>query len=150
MKATVTHRVTVKASPKQVFRYLRDPTKHPLWNPHLQSVSTSAPLKKGSAYTSVSFLLGVSVESKNIVSDYLEGKMLVVNGSEGPLDYRIEYQLVPERDATHVTCITTVSSSVRAFMYTRPVFKILAQREIRADLRSLKKVVEQKLDETFS
>lgn len=146
MQATVTHRVTIRASVKEVFRYLSDPCQHHLWNPHLQSVSTSSPLKKGTRYKSVSQLLGVTVESSNVVSSFILNKVLEIRSNEGPLNYRVEYRLEALNDGTQVVCLTSVSSSVKAFMYTRPVFKLLAQREIRADLRALKKVVEQELE----
>jgi uncharacterized membrane protein len=147
MQATVTHRVTIQASAKEVFQYLSNPGQHHLWNPHLQSVSSAEPLKKGSKYKSVSTLLRVTVESTNIVTDYASNKLLEISSNEGPLDYCVVYRLVPHHhDTTQVICVTTVASSVKAFMYTRPVFKLLAQREIRADLRALKAVVEQKLD----
>jgi carbon monoxide dehydrogenase subunit G len=145
VQAKITNRVTINASAKEVFHYLSDPSLHYLWNPPLQSITATKPLKKGTTYRATSLLLGVLFESTNTVSAYEQDKLLEIRNSGAALDFCVIYNLEAQGKSTVVQCFTMVSSTSKAFAFTKPVLKLLAQREIRSDLQALKLAVEQKL-----
>lgn len=142
MKASVAARLTITASPAEVFMFLKEVKCHPLWNTHLNSVSPHRPLKLGSTYTTESTLLGIKVTSLNTVTKFSKNRELEVKNDAGILHYTANYKLTPRGNNTLVTCFTEVMSDKDAFMLAAPMLKMLARREIQADLHLLRAVVE--------
>ncbi len=122
--------------------YLKEVKSHPLWNPHLNSVSPQRTLKLGSTYTSESTLLGIKVTAINTVTKFSKDRELEVKNDTGILHYTANYKLTPKGDHTLVICFTEVMSDKDAFMLAAPMLKMLARREIQTDLHLLRKVVE--------
>ena len=143
MQARVTTQVTILARPADVFAYLIDLKRHFLWNPHLQSVSPQVLLKPGLKYKSSSLLMGVKVSGVNRVAKLIKERELEIENDTGTLHYRVNYRLRPELDRTLLTCDTQVSGQNEAFAFAAPVLKMLARRELQADLQALKIAVEQ-------
>lgn len=146
MQVRVTTQVTIIAQPTDVFAYLADLKRHFLWNPHLQSVSSSSFLQPGFTYKSSSLLLGIRVSGVNRVVKILPERRLEIENSTGTLRYKVSYELRRRQDKTRVTCTTQVVTDSQAFAFTAPVLKILARRELQADLQALKIAVEQRLE----
>lgn len=87
MTVSIVTRVTIKSSPKEVFKYLSNTKYHFLWNPHLQTLTPVQKLKKGSRYKTTILLLGVRVDGHNEVSRLELNKELEIRNSSGMIKY---------------------------------------------------------------
>lgn len=146
MKAHVVTKIQITAQPSAVFSYLTELRFHPLWNPHLQAELANKTLAAGTEYHTRSLLFGVTMRSKNVVTDFSPNKLLELTNTTGMLEYCIRYRLHAHESGTLLTCSTTVSSHSSAFAFAKPLLKLLAQRELHTDLQLLKTAVEQKLE----
>lgn len=142
MNARVVARVTIKATATQVFDRLVDLESHFLWNPHLQEIAPVMKLKQGAEYTTSSLLLGVRVHSNITVTQLTPRQRLELINDTGTLQYKVVYQLQKHTIGTTVVCTTTISTDKQAFAFTKPILKLLAQRELQTDLQALKHLVE--------
>ena len=145
MQARVVARTSIKASPSEVFDYLRDLNTHFLWNPPLISIKPITKLQLGSEYKSSSMILGVKVSGVNKVCKFLEDKELELENNTGILKYRVNYRLSTKEGKTQLVCTTEVSSDSNAFAFAKPVLKLLARRELQTDLKALTIAVENQL-----
>jgi hypothetical protein len=145
MQARVTTQITIAASPAEVFAYLIDLKRHFLWNPHLHSITPQVLLTPGLTYKSSSLLLGVKVSGLNRVTKLVKERELELENDTGALHYRVNYLLRRRHNTTLLICATRVSGESQAFAFATPVLKLLARRELQADLQALKIAVEQQL-----
>ncbi len=145
MKASVAARLSIRASPAEVFVYFREVKLHPVWNPRLQTVSPLSKLKLGSTYNSESLLLGIKTSARNTVTKYVKDREIEIKNDTGILHYSANYKLVSIGSKTLVTCITEVSSDKDAFKLAKPMLKLLAKREVQTDLYLLRQAVEEKI-----
>ncbi|MGH7240752.1 MAG: SRPBCC family protein [Candidatus Saccharimonadales bacterium] len=145
MKARLKTRITIKAKPASIFKYLGHTKYHLLWNPQMQSVTPTTQLKEGSVYTAQSMVLGVRIKAENHVTKYVQDEQLGLQNTTGTVQYAAQFQLTTVGDATLVTCTIAVSAEGRAFVFAKPMLEQLARRELHADLKALKEAVEQKL-----
>jgi len=145
MKASVTTQVTIAAKPGTVFKYLTDLKYHYLWNPQLQSISTTEKLKLGTQYETTSLVLGVKIKACNEVTQLVPNKYLELENNTGTVHYKASFKLSPKGSSTVVICETTVSSQSEAFAFAKPVLKMLARRELQTDMQALKIAVENQL-----
>jgi uncharacterized protein YndB with AHSA1/START domain len=145
MKASVVVKVTIAASREEVFRYFKHLKYHQLWNPHLLRVSPLTTIKTGLVYETTNLLLGVKVKSQNHVLKVVQNEKFEVENTTGLLNYHVNYRLQDKPDGTLVTCATTVTAHGETFAFTRPVLRLLIQRELRSDLQALKLAAEHRL-----
>jgi hypothetical protein len=145
MKVDVVTRVTIDASPSEVFEYLSDLKYHYLWNPQMRDVKPVTVLKQGMTYDTINSVLGVKITSTNKVFIFDKDEKLGLVNESGPVHYRVIFQLVTKAEKTQVVCTTEVSTDSQAFAFTQPVLKVLAQRELQTDMQALKLAVEHKL-----
>jgi len=146
MQVKLVARITIAAEPAEIFKYLVVLKRHFLWNPHLQTISPLITLKQGSSYKTTSMMLGIQVSGVNKVTKYVPNEELELQNDAGALHYSVHYRLQPAgQRKVQLLCTTMVSSSNKAFLFTRPVFSMLARRELQTDLRALKIAIEQKL-----
>ncbi|GAC1502341.1 MAG: hypothetical protein NVS1B10_07080 [Candidatus Saccharimonadales bacterium] len=145
MTANIVCRITISATPKEVFAYLADLKHHFLWNPQLHSIRPIKMLDLNIEYLSVSKLLGVKVKGKNKVTKFEKNKILAIQNDTGALRYKVEFKLRDKLDKTSLIYHVDVSSTSKSFAFSGPILKALAQREINADLKTLKFVVENKV-----
>jgi uncharacterized membrane protein len=143
MKVNVTTKITISASPQSVFAYLSDLNKHYLWNPHLRKISPLGALQDGKEYKTLSTFLGIGVEGKNRVTKFIRNQEIQIENSTGTVQYLVNYRLQEDATKTRLVCQTTVNSSHNSFAFSAPILKLLATRELRSDLQSLKLAVEQ-------
>lgn len=147
MKANLVAQVAIAAKPTAIFNYLTDLKYHHLWNPHLLSISPQISLKRGVSYQTTSLLLGVKVSGKNAVTKFTSNRELEIQNNTGALQYQVNYKLLSGEDhKTLVSCTTSIASKSEAFAFASPVLKLLARRELQADLQALKIAVEQHLE----
>jgi carbon monoxide dehydrogenase subunit G len=143
MKARLKTRITINADAAAVFKYLGDTSHHRLWNPRLQRVDPEGRLSAGAVYTTQSKILGARIKAENHVTKYVVDEELEVQNKTGMVKYSVNYRLVPVEKGTRLICTTVVSSEGKAFAFAKPMMEQLARRELNADLRELKKTVEQ-------
>ena len=142
----VVTRVTINASPKAVFKYMRDLKYHYLWNPHIESLKPLQTLKKGAQYTAKSIVFGRRLETPNTVTVFIENKELEVENVTGMIRYRVNYSLLPTDTSTVVRCDIEVTAESDAFAFAKPVLRLMTRRELQSDLQALKVAVEEKLE----
>lgn len=145
MQAVVATNITITASLAAVFRYLTDLKYHYLWNPQVRNISATGQLKLGSRYKTESVVLGITIKATNVVTDFKPLKELVIENSLGPVQYSARFRLSPQSNQTRVQLQVTLSTDAVTYIFTGPVLKQLALRELRTDLQALKIAVENKL-----
>jgi uncharacterized membrane protein len=146
MKVNVKTQVAINAPQEQVFKYLEDLNLHYFWNPHLNSLNPIEKIKKGFEYESKSTVFGVEVVANNRVAKFSRLKEVEIENESGPIHYRINYSLSKKGKQALLTCTTVVSTNSKAFAFTKPIMRLLAQRELQSDLKALKIAAEQKLE----
>jgi uncharacterized membrane protein len=143
MRVNVATKITIAAPAREVFRYLTDLKYTHLWNPQIKQLSSKKVLKLNSTYETTSQVLGITIQSVNVVTKYIPNKELQIENNTGTVHYRANFRLVPKTPKSLVlTCTTTVSSDYKAFAFSGPVLKLLARRELQTDLQALKIAVE--------
>ena len=145
VKVHVVAKVTIDASPADVFKYLTNLKYHFLWNPHLRKVSSVKTLKLGTEYRSASMLLGVKVEGRNLVTKFSKNQEFELENKTSLIRYKVNHALRAQGDKTLLTCTTSVYTDNEIFNFAKSVPRLLARRELQADLQSLKIAVEQHL-----
>lgn len=143
MKARLKTRITIHAEAAAIFKYLGDTSYHRLWNPRVQRIIPEGALTEGAAYTTHSRVLGTRIKAQNVVTKYVVDEELEVQNKTGMVQYSVNYRLEPLKTGTRVICTTMVSSEGKAFAFAKPMLEHLARRELNADLRELKKIIEQ-------
>lgn len=143
-QARVEAKVTIQATPAQVFTYLKDLKYHALWNAHLQKITPITELKPGLTYETSSLVLGIPVSGKNSVLQLKQDELLEIENAAGTLKYRVTFRLKPGAKGTTVRCVTKLYAKHNSFVFAAKLLKILAERELRTDLQALKEAVEQK------
>jgi carbon monoxide dehydrogenase subunit G len=145
MKVNVVTRITIKATPEQVFTYLSDLKYHYLWNPQIREVKPVVKLKKGMTYTTNNVVLGMKLNANNKVVKFIKNREIELINETGLVHYCVNYLVVPKGKWTQVVCTTAVSVDANYFSFAKPVLKLLAQRELQTDMQALKLAVENNL-----
>jgi carbon monoxide dehydrogenase subunit G len=145
MKADVITRITIKATPAEVFKYLQDLNYHYLWNPQIHSIKPIINLKLDATYETTSQVLGVRINAVNKVTKFQPNREIELANSTGMIKYCANFRLKPSGKNTVLICDTSVSSDSHAFAFAKPVLKMLARRELQTDLQALKIAVEHDL-----
>lgn len=145
MKALITSEVTIDAKPNEVFAYLEDLKFHHSWNPPIQKIEPIIKLELGAKYQSSSMFLGKRLTTDNVVTVFVEGQEIQIENTTGLVEFSANYRVSASGNKTIVNSRIAVASKSKAFAFTTPVLKALAQRELNTDLQALKVAVEQKL-----
>jgi carbon monoxide dehydrogenase subunit G len=145
MQTQVVTQINIDAKPAAVFEYLTNLKLHHLWNPQVQSISSQGRLALGSEYETRSIVLGVRLKSKNVVTACVKPKELEITNDTGIVKYRARFALKTAGKRTVVSCTTEVSADGEAFAFAKPIMKLLARRELQADMQALKIAVEHQL-----
>ena len=146
MKATVETQILIKARPPEVFKYLAHLKYHYLWNPQLRKISKSGRLKAGDTYTTESVVLGLKISATNTITVLKAPKELAMINPLGNLTYTAHFRLYPRGKKTLVKLGVSLAADKNFYMFTVPVLKQLALRELRTDLQALKIAVENSLE----
>lgn len=149
-KITALSSITIKAAPKDVFKYISQPKYFYLWNPSLRHITNDEPLKINSQFETETVILNnINIKSKNTVTEYEENKKLVLENSFGLIQYKQIYRLEQSRKIyTILRLKVDVITKSQILGLTNPVLKRLANNELKMDLNYLKVVVENKIDYT--
>ena len=138
--------MTIAAPPAAVFKYLTNLAYHYLWNPQIQYISDDGALHLGSTYQTTSLVLGVKLNSTNLVTKFIPSKEVEIENNTGTVHYCANFRLRPRHKQTIVTCHTIVSADSAAFAFAGPIMRRLARRELQTDMQALKLAVENGLE----
>jgi len=139
-------KITIQASPGEVYKYLSNLKYYYLWNASLRYLSYEGPLKKGVSFDSENIILNKNViKGHNIVTAIEPNKKIETENKLGMIKYKQMFELKEQAKGTQVINRIDVLTPAQAFGLTTPVLKILAKRELRTDLQTLKIVVENKI-----
>lgn len=147
MQATVATKLTIAASPTEVFEYLADLKYHYLWNPQVRTISHQQKLKLGIQYKTESTVLGTTIKATNTVKVFKPPHEMVLENPLGSVCYTAKFRLTPHDKGkkTLIKLSVELSTEHKAYAFTVPILKQLALRELRTDLQALKIAVENKL-----
>ena len=145
MQAVVTTTITITKPPETVFEYLADLKYHYLWNPQIISIAPMKRLELGAQYTTKSRVMGTTVEAMNTITSFKPSKELAMENSFGAIQYKAAFRLRPQDSETLVRLSIRLSTDKKIYMFSGPVLKQLALRELRTDLEALKIAVENDL-----
>ncbi|HWB39432.1 MAG TPA: SRPBCC family protein [Candidatus Saccharimonadales bacterium] len=146
MQATVATKITIQASPAAVFEYLTNLKYHYLWNPQTHSISSTKRIKLGSTYQTENMVLGTKFKGSNVVTALSAPKHLTIENSLGLVTWKADFRLYKRGPQTEVKLSTKVTTDSKVFVFTLPILKKLALRELRTDLQALKIAVEDHLE----
>ncbi|HSW80566.1 MAG TPA: SRPBCC family protein [Candidatus Saccharimonadales bacterium] len=145
MKATFITRVRIAANQELVYEYLTNLKYHQLWNPQTRKISAKCKLQLGSTFTTMSIVLGIKIYAKNIVTKLIEQEEFEIKNVTGTVHYVANFKLKKWLGKTLVVSTTTVYTDSKAFVFTVPIMKRLARRELQTDMQALKIAVENRL-----
>lgn len=138
----VEHTVVIERSVDEVFAFVSDPRRDTEWEAALLSGETlGGPRAVDSREAQIRKLLGPQFESTAQITDLEPGRRIGVRGSSGPLPFEGSWSFEAAGRATRVV----FSADVRASGVARvaePVFVSMLERDARANLENLKKVLE--------
>lgn len=138
--------INIKATPEDVFAYLKNLKYWYYWNPSLRMLSHEGELEEGMAYESESVVLkDIVIKNQNVVTKLIPNKEIDVANNMGTVKFDSSITLTNRSHATMVVCRIDVLTESKAFGLTLPVLKQLAKRELQTDLQALKIAVENKL-----
>lgn len=145
-KITSESKITIKAPPEEVYKYLKHLKYYYLWNSSLRYLSYEGPLKKGISYDSENIIFNKNViKAHNIVTAIEPNKKIETENKLGMIKYKQTIKLKEQTKNTQVISKIVVLTPAQTFGLTTPVLKILADKELKTDLQTLKIVVENKL-----
>jgi len=142
----ITTRVTVDiARPVgEVFAFVSDPAQFPRWAGTLvkESRQTSpGPVGVGTTFTQVNQLLGRRFTSEMRVVTYEPARRFEYETTAGPIQFAGHYTFAPVAEGTRFTSVDE-SQPGGWLRYLQPLLQPFAQRQITANLRRLKAVIE--------
>lgn len=145
MKATFVTKIRVAANQQLVFEYITNLKYHRLWNPQTRNISSKSKLRLGSKFRTTIVVLGIRLHANNIVTKLEAPVEFEMKNMTGTVHYIANMKLKQSFGKTLVTSTTTVSTDSKAFVFTLPIMKRLARRELKTDMESLKVAVENRL-----
>ncbi len=99
----------------------------------------------GTVFKTESQVLGVKLKCVNVVKSFQPSEELIIENKLGTVTYNARFHFTPQTSKTCVQLNITLSTDSKAFVFTKPVLRQLALRELRTDLQALKIAVENKL-----
>jgi uncharacterized protein YndB with AHSA1/START domain len=141
--ATVDHTMTLQAEPAEVFEYLTDPEKEPVWQSSLLEVrfSSEGPLQQGTRITEVRKFLGRRMESTVEVTDFEPQRIFAGRVLSGPVPWEFRYALEPTDGATRLS-FRLEGEPGGFFRLAEPLVVRAVKKQLEADFSTLKEIVE--------
>lgn len=126
-----------------VAAFASDPTNAPLWYANIREVSweTALPLMAGTRIAFVARFLGRKMEYVYQVTDFVEGRRLVMETDGSPFPMRTTYTWEPDGDGTRM--MLGNKGEPRGFAkFTAPLMEAAMKRAMTGDLAKLKSLLE--------
>jgi carbon monoxide dehydrogenase subunit G len=135
--------VTVRRPPAEVFAFLSDIERIPLWVEEMRSVrpTSPAPLALGSTFEAEASFLGRSLASPHTVTGYEPDHLFAYRAEGGPLPGTLRYTFAPAQGGTRVRVEAEVEPA-GAYRLAGPLLRSAGRGVYRRSLERLKRVLE--------
>jgi uncharacterized membrane protein len=143
MTIHVTDSVIIARPVAQVFAFVADHENLPAWTVGVKQSErlTDGPPASGSRYRIVGTLLGRTIQSSYQVTAFEPGRSFEGSMTSPMFGFTEQYRFEPENQATRVSM--TASAEPRGiFQFLAPVMAAGIRRQVRADHRRLKAILE--------
>ena len=140
----VEHSIEIKRPVEQVFAYVTAPEHWPEWAGPVIAVrrASPGPLAAGAEFTQVVKFLGQQIESPCHVIVYEPSRRLVYRATSGPARGESTMLFEPVEGGTRYTQIMEGEPGGLVKRFAGPMVRSAAQRQVVADLETLKAVLE--------
>jgi hypothetical protein len=135
--------IVIERSIQDVFDFVHDPTKDPLWQTTLLESQPldEGPLRAGSRVREVRRFLGIRLETSWEVTEYEPPTRSAITSTSGPVPFTGGYALEPLDGGTRFTVHGDLGAH-GFFKLAEPVFTRMATRELEANLGHLRDLLE--------
>ena len=133
----------ISRSSEEVFTYLTDPGKLPLWQGMVEEAhqETDGPIEVGARVTEVRTFLGRRMESTLEVTAHEPGRKFDLKVIKGPVPFQVHHTLTPSDGGTEVTVVADGETG-GFFKLAEPIVARPGQRQLEADFATLKDLLE--------
>ncbi|MPZ49553.1 MAG: hypothetical protein GEU75_09695 [Dehalococcoidia bacterium] len=144
MAVVTKSQVWIAATPRRVFAYLADLTKHGEWSTHKLSIEAEGdgPLGVGSRFVSHGEQFGQSLTDTLTVTEYEPGRRFVFESAGRAGRWRHTYEVETERGGTRLTRAMSPATLSPLVRLISPLFGLGLPRRNAKDLERLKKRME--------
>jgi len=144
MTIHVTDSVIIARPVAQVFAFVADHQNLPAWTVGVKQSErlTDGPPASGSRYRVVGTLLGRAVQSSYQITAFEPGRSFEGTMTSPMFGFSEQYRFEPDGQTTRVSMTATVEPH-GIFRYLTPVMTAGVRRQVRADHRRLKTILEQ-------
>jgi uncharacterized protein YndB with AHSA1/START domain len=134
---------TINRPPEEVFTYLTDPGKLTLWQGGVSEAyqETDGPMDVGTRVTEVRGLLGRRMESTLEITTFEPTRRVDFKVIKGPVPYSVRHTLEPSDGGTRISGVVEGEPG-GFFKLAEPLVARAAERQVKADLATLKDLLE--------
>lgn len=136
--------IEIAQSPERVYEFMANVNNLPRCSSAVHEVkgAPEAAVSQGDRYTTIAKILGRTIETDHQVNEADPPNRLVIAGTTGRTRVQVTINFEPSDSGTRVTQIGEGEPG-GALRFVGPVFERTMRRQIRSDLDTLKKVLEQ-------
>ena len=140
--ATYEHTVDIRRSQEEVFDFVTDPARYPVWQPSLVEIRphSRGPLRRGATATEVRRFLGREVETTWRCVEHEPCSRSAIACDDGPVPFQGTFFLETSRRGTRFTW--TVETRGPAARLGGPLVGRVTRRELEENTRRLKELLE--------
>ena len=134
---------TINRPPEEVFAYLTDPGKLALWQGGVSEAyqETDGPMDVGTRVTEVRGLLGRRMESTLEITAFEPTRRVDFKVIKGPVPFSVRQTLEPSDGGTRISGVVEGEPG-GFFKLAEPLVARAAERQVKADLATLKDLLE--------
>jgi hypothetical protein len=134
--------VDISRSAGEVFEYLTQLEKYPLWQSGMIKVEYEPPLKKGTLAKGWTSNFGIEVEVGVEITGFEPPRRMEVESRLGPLKFVLQYIIEGAgSDSCSLRCVTELETG-STYSIAEPIIADMGQVKLDSDLRSLKILLE--------
>ena len=143
MTISVSDSVVISRPVDAVFAFLADHENLPAWTVGVKQSRrlTPGPPAVGTTYQVVGVLLGRPVESSYQITAFEPGRGFAATMTSPMFGFAEQYRFEPDQDGTRVSMSAAVEPH-GVFRFLSPIMTVGVRRQVRADHRRLKTVLE--------
>jgi uncharacterized protein YndB with AHSA1/START domain len=141
----VKHGILVRRPPADVFAFVSDPDKMPIWQSTLHQVKDKKETKQGKLQKQARVrdhrnVLGKDIDSEYEVVDYQQDKSVTLRVAEGPVSFQMKWDLEAVDGGTFFTA--EGGGDLGDLELSEPAAQASAQHLLESDLKTLRDVLE--------
>jgi carbon monoxide dehydrogenase subunit G len=135
------HSIFIDRPPTEVFGYLTDVEKLPVWQSSAVQASAEGEMSVGTRVRETRNFLGRHAESTLEVTEYVPGRKYSLRVISGPLPFEVRHELSPEDGGTRLDWAAEADTSRFPKLAVR-MMAGTAERQFKGDLDRLKRLLE--------